>query len=209
MNRLGLLHPSTLTAKHASESLNLYTALYRQASQIVPDPPIITYALPSSGALVGPYGILLHTPTLGRPALELIQATHSLPGLTPRHREIVALVVAVNERAAFHIYSHSGLALQAGLSQNEIDSLHAGLYSKSFTEADRVVFAIARELCVSSGPLSERAWAEALNVLGQDGALAVVHCTAINRYLTTILRGFDAQVPAPGERVENTRGAYY
>lgn len=202
MNRIGLMHPSTLTGKHNQETAALYQAFSDYADRRL-CANTITYRLPSTGALVGPFGILLHTPHIGRAFMEISQALEELPGLTCRTREIIALVVGVNERSAFHIYSHGRLAMEKGLSQNELDALLAGLYSNSFTQEDKAAYMVARELCVSSGPLSDRVWNEAVTVLGRDGALAAVQYTAMNRFVATLLRGFDAQVPAPGERVEN------
>ncbi|EME79574.1 uncharacterized protein MYCFIDRAFT_81064 [Pseudocercospora fijiensis CIRAD86] len=202
MNRIGLMHPSTLTGKHNAETSALYQAFSDHVDRRL-NAANNTFRLPSTGAMVGQFAIFLHNPKIGRSFLELSDALRELPGLNPRTREIIALVVATNERSAYQTYSHGRLAMQRGLTQNELDSLYAGLYSHSFAEADKAAYTVARELCVSSGPLSDRVWNDAVTVLGREGAIAVVHHTAFHRYVATLLRGFDSQVPAPGERVES------
>lgn len=206
MNRLGLLHPSTLTTKNSPETLSLYFALTKHLVQTVNHAPV-TYTLPSSGALIGSYGIFLHTPAIGHAILSLYQAILALPKanstLTPRTKAIISLVISANERSQYSTYFHSTLSLHAGtLTQNEVTSLQAGLCSSMFNRIDRLVFGMTRELCVQSGALPEKIWNEALCILGRDGAIAIVHFVAFQRYLSTIERAFDAQVPAEGERVE-------
>ncbi|KAK4628816.1 hypothetical protein CLAFUW4_08223 [Fulvia fulva] len=196
------MHPSTLTGKHNAERSALYHALSDHATNSF-DSSTITWKLPSTDALVGTYGILLHTPHIGRAYLDFCSALSALPGLTPRTREIISLVVAAYDNCAFQIYVHGRLAQAQGLTRNELDSLRAGLYAQSFSEEDKAAYRVARELCAGSGPLPERVWRESVGVLGREGVLAAVHLTAFERYVATILRGFDAQVPAPGERVEN------
>ncbi|KAM3419898.1 hypothetical protein BST61_g3220 [Cercospora zeina] len=131
MNRLGLLHPSTLTTKNSTETLSLYFALTKQLSQTINHAPV-TYTLPSSGALIGPYGILLHSPATGHAVLSLYQSILALPAphstLSLRTKSITSLVVSSNERIPYATYFHSTLALHSkALTHNEIHSLRAGL----------------------------------------------------------------------------------
>lgn len=208
MNRLGLLHPSTLTTKNSPETLSLYFAFSKHLSQITNHAPV-TYSLPSSGALIGPYGILLHDPAIGHAILSLYQAILASPKasstLTPRTKAIISLVISANERSQYMTYFHSTLSLHAStLTMNEVHSLRAGLCASTFNRVDRSVFGMTRELCVESGVLPDNIWNEAIGILGKDGATAIVHFVAFQRYLSTIERAFDAQVPAEGERVEGS-----
>ncbi|EME43812.1 hypothetical protein DOTSEDRAFT_151337 [Dothistroma septosporum NZE10] len=205
MNRLGLMHPSTLTSKHNTERSALYHALSSHATHTFNTIPL-TWKLPSTSALVGTYGILLHTPHIGRAYLDFRSALASLPGLTPRLQSILTLVVAAYENCAYQIYTATRFGTANGLTRNELDSLRAGLYAQSFGEEDKAAYRVARELCAGAGPLSERVWDESVQVLGREGVLKAVHVVGFERYVAAILRGFDAQVPAPGERVENVVG---
>ncbi|KAK4498977.1 hypothetical protein PRZ48_009488 [Zasmidium cellare] len=202
MNRLGLMHPSTLTGKHNAETSALYNALTEHTTQVLGGASI-TYKLPSTGALVGPFGILLHTPHVGRAFLDFCNALFELPGLTDRTRTIIALVVAAYENSNYHFYFNGRLAQERGMTKNELDSLRAGLYAQSFSEEEKAAYGVARELCASSGNLSERAWSDCVSKMGKEGTVALVHYVGFHRYIATMLRGFDAQMPAPRERVEN------
>lgn len=202
MNRLGLMHPSTLTGKHNAEISALYNAFTSHAESQLQGARI-TYKLPSTGALVGPFGILLHTPHVGRAFLDFCNALYELPGLSPRTRTIIAMVVAAYENSNYHFYFNGRLAQERGMTKNELDSLRAGLYAQSFSEQEKAAYTVARELCSSSGNFSERTWNDCLEKMGRDGAVALVHYVGFHRYIATMLRGFDAQMPAPGERVEN------
>ena len=51
-----------------------------------------------SGALVGPFGIMLHAPALGRPLQDLGAAIRYQTGLSARVREIAILSVAARDR---------------------------------------------------------------------------------------------------------------
>ncbi|KAK4541624.1 hypothetical protein LTR36_007768 [Oleoguttula mirabilis] len=162
-----------------------------------------TTKLPSTGALIGPWGIHLHTPRLGRALMDFTTALRELPELKAKTREIAILTVCVRERAFYEVYAHSRVALLLGLTDQELNMLVYGLCPESLTGEEKAAYDVARELCTSSGPIAQLTWDTAVVQLGRDGALALVQHIGHYRYLATIERGFDAQVPAEGDRVED------
>lgn len=201
MNRLGLMHPSTLGGRHMAETRALYEAFVRDNT--LNYDAYFTSRLHHTGALVGPFGILLHSPPIGRAFLDLSTALRGLSGLKPKTREVVVLTVCLQEQAHYELYAHKQIARQQSIVESEIGTLMLGQCPATFSREEKAAYGVARELCTSTGPLSQWAWETAIIELGKDGALAVVQYVGYYRYVTTIERGFDAQVPAEGDRVEN------
>nr|POE75162.1 hypothetical protein CFP56_63397 [Quercus suber]POE94759.1 hypothetical protein CFP56_16996 [Quercus suber] len=198
MNRLGLVHPSTLAGKHMAETRNLYEGF----SALALNDRTFTSKLPFTGALIGIPGILLHTPRIGRAFIELTKAIDEISSLNPRMREIITVSVATHEQAYYDIYAHKQMALQVGLTESELDVLISGEVPSNVQEGERAASQAAKELCNYVGPLTRQTWEDMIIAMGQEAARAVVHLVALYRYRATMLRGFDAQVPSASERVE-------
>ena len=231
MNRLGLIHPDTMSGRANTQARGLYQLLSNFTSSIYG--PACTTKLPVTGALVGSAGVLMHSPKVsvpisgpfdgadslfenvtnrmlrfeqfGRAFVYFARAFDSLPALSDRVRAIVSLTVAVHEDAEFEVYARKRIATFHGLlTDSEIERVVDGNCPESFQNAARVAHEVAKELSISRGPLSQPLWDDAVDQLGTDGALSLVHHVGFHKYLATVLNGFDAQVPAESERVENT-----
>ena len=204
MNRLGLIHPGTMVGRPNHETRVAYSAFVNNVN--ADQQAAFTVTLPLTGALIGAPGILMHTPELARTFLSFERAMRNLPGLEERVREIAILVVAIHEQAGYEIYAHERVAISNGLlTRVEIDGLHDGSCPGSFSLAERIAQTVTGDLCSAIGPLRSETWAEAVNTLGRDAAVALVHTVGLCRYIATILNGFDAQVPAEGERAESSQ----
>lgn len=203
MNRLGLLNPLTLSRRHMTDTRDLYDKFSEYTDAHAGQ--TYTAKLPSTDALVGPFGIFLYTPALGRAYLDLTLALDELTSLTPREREVAIIIVGICEHSEYQLYAHERVAAQSGLTDAEVQALRAGAFPPTCNEKERVAYGIARELSNSSGPLSADAWQAAQRYLGLDATIALVHIIAYHRYVATILRAFDAQVPVESERVETVR----
>jgi 4-carboxymuconolactone decarboxylase len=118
-----------------------------------------------------------------------------IPGLTPKNREIVILVVGAKFQAAYEIYAHKVLALKYGVTHEEIDSLLRLECPSTFNSEERAVFEATRELVAKPGPLSDEKYAALVSAITKDGATAVLQYTAFYCYVATVLNGFDVQIP--------------
>ena len=163
---------------------------------------IFTTRLPSTGALAGPWAVLLHSPMLGRAYLDLSQALEKLGPLSARSRSISALTIFARERVPYGLYAERLLGLSEGLSEKDIEILFAGQLPYGFNDADRAVYFVSRELGHCVGTLSQQTWDWALVTLGKDTLVALIHYAAFLRYTATFMRGFEVQLPAEGDRVE-------
>ncbi|KAI7188413.1 hypothetical protein KC363_g5467 [Hortaea werneckii] len=200
MNRLGLLHPSTLTGRHMSETRAIFDAVCRHNAASYGR--IFTTRLPSTGALAGPWAVLLHTPMLGRAFQNLSLALEKLGPLSARSKSISALTIFARERVPYGLYAERLLGLSEGLSEKDIEGLFTGQLPYGFNDADRAVYFVSRELSHCVGPLSQQTWDWALATLGKETLVALIHYAAFLRYTATIMRGFEVQLPAEGDRVE-------
>src|SRR6476620_489362 len=59
-----------------------------------------------AGALTGPFGIILHSPVLGRPLQELGAAIRYQTSRSDRIRELAILSVAADTDSSFERYAH-------------------------------------------------------------------------------------------------------
>lgn len=83
----------------------------------------------------------------------------------------------------------------SGLPKADLESLKAGICPHHLAKDCQVTFKIATELNTVPGPLSEASWREGIDVLGLEATKAVIHYVGFYKYVSTILNGFDAQVP--------------
>ncbi|KAK5121653.1 hypothetical protein LTR85_004825 [Meristemomyces frigidus] len=134
--------------------------------------------------------------------MDFTTALRELPELKAKTREIAILTVCVHERAFYEVYAHSRVALLLGLTDTELNMLVYGLCPETLSGEEKAAYDMARELCTSSGPVAQQTWDTAVIELSRNGVLALVHHIGYYKYLATIERGFNAEVPAEGDRVE-------
>ncbi|KAL5324562.1 hypothetical protein ACEPPN_009108 [Leptodophora sp. 'Broadleaf-Isolate-01'] len=190
MNRLGLLHPSELDeqAKALYDSFYTYTTTrYGESAK--------AGFLTEDGRFMGPFGAQLHTPAVGQHFLGMTKACKQIPGLSDLNREIAIIVVGVRYQAAYELASHRMFGQKYGLSLEEVDTLFEGKKPATFTEDKTAVYDVAHELLYKPGPLSQATWDEAVRLIGKSGAVAIVQYVGFYSYVSTVLNGFDVQLP--------------
>jgi hypothetical protein len=147
------------------------------------------------GSLIGPYGVLLHHPEVARQFVGLVRSLHTIPGLSLYGREVAIAVAGSRSHAAYENYAHRIIATQrAGISEEELQEIHAGRCPDTLTAEGKAAFELATALG-TPGPLPREVYDRAVGVLGKDGAAAVVHYTGFYSYVGVLLNGFDVQVP--------------
>lgn len=88
----------------------------------------------ASGALTGPFGVMVHEPAIGAPLQELGSAIRYATGLTDRVREIAVLAVAAATESAFELYAHTRRGRAVGLTDAEYADLVEVLGTRTVTE---------------------------------------------------------------------------
>lgn len=152
------------------------------------------------GRLLGPYNAMLYSPRVGLSLQELGEALRSRISLTPREREIAALVVAAHQRADYAWYAHERTGRRAGLTPREIDILREGRAPLLADARERVVYEAARQLA-AEGDLADALFTEAATILGRAGLVELVtlvgYCSTLALHLRVFRVGVPAGEPAP------------
>jgi hypothetical protein len=186
-NRLGLISPSDLT----DEQKPVHKLFYESTTRRYGDNPRTAL---DDGTMIGPFGVNLHHPKVGHHFHELAMAFQTIPGLSFYGREVVIAVSGARSHAAFENYAHAVIARRAGITEAELQDIHAGICPDTLTDEGKMAFEVSTALG-KPGVLDQSIWDRAVKVLGKDGAAAVVHYTGFYSYVGILLNGLDAKVP--------------
>jgi AhpD family alkylhydroperoxidase len=105
------------------------------------------------GRLLNLYATLLHSPAFAEGWLGLLTAVRQHGSLPPSIRELIILRVAQLNGASYEFAVHQPLALQAGVTQMQVDELQAWAGSRAFAERERAVLQLTDTMtrCVQVG----------------------------------------------------------
>ena len=107
------------------------------------------------GRLLNLYKLLLQSPEVADGWLHMFTAIRQRASLDARTRELVIMHVAVLNGADYEYQAHAPLAIQAGLTQQQVDALPTWRTADVFDERDRAVLAycesMTREVHVPDG----------------------------------------------------------
>ena len=148
----------------------------------------------ASGALTGPFGVMVHEPALGLPLQELGSALRYATGLTDRVREIAILTVAAAAGSEFETYAHTRVGRAVGLADDEI----AALAEQAFTSTDpaeSAAYALCRRLLDGRSRLPDLEYADLVDDLGTSTLVELVVLVGYYRTLAQLLDVFDVGVP--------------
>ncbi len=154
-------------------------------------PDIVT--MREDGALLGPWGVWIQLPGIGKPMLALIKAIREVPGLSPAGRQVVILTVGGRYRAAYEIYAHAAAARRAGLTDEQIATLLAGGRPGDLDAEQNAAVDVTAAL-LDGGVLPRPIYDRGLELLGQDGLNAVIFTAAQYSFVAVMLNAYD--VPA-------------
>ncbi|PGH16656.1 hypothetical protein AJ80_05158 [Polytolypa hystricis UAMH7299] len=148
------------------------------------------------GALLGPFAPLLYTPTLVKPWLHLSHQVLTLPILSPRERELAVFAVLARTQANYAVYAHTKLCEKIGFSAAQISAAKAGEVPEGVSEREREAYVFAKELAgLKGGPLAAEVFGKARDVLGREGAAAVMHTVGSFLYASVLLNAADVEAP--------------
>ncbi|WP_275291870.1 carboxymuconolactone decarboxylase family protein [Amycolatopsis sp. La24] len=187
--RLPLLRPADLTAEQQS--------LHQAFDAMVEGGEEYTgfEVRDADGAYVGPWGVMLHFPEMGRALGRFVDLAQQLPGLSERARQVVILTVGARFNVAYEMYAHARLASRAGLRADQIAALCAGGRPAGLAEDEVLAVDVATAL-TEGGPLPGPLYDHVVERLGQDALDAIVFVTVHYLALGTILNAYDVKAPA-------------
>ena len=147
------------------------------------------------GALMGPFPFFIAHPQVGNQLMDLLRAMAKLP-LPPEARETAILTAAAQFGCGYVGYSHVSQAINTEkLSVEQAKTLKEGKKPDGLNEQCSVAFAVAKHLSSKPGPLPQDLWQKAVDVLGKDAVLALLHYIGFYSYVIIALNGVDAPVP--------------
>jgi 4-carboxymuconolactone decarboxylase len=151
-----------------------------------------------SGALVGPFPVLLRFPRLARPLLEWFTAVASESVLPAGVREVAILATGARYGAAYELYSHSRIASAVGLSSAVVAGLVAGQRPSGLTPEQEVAHDVAACL-YTGGPLPGALYRAAVERFGEAGTAELVFLIAQYATVSLVLNAYDVPLPADAD----------
>ena len=187
--RLPLLDPATLRddQRERYEAIVEYSAPWAERSGF--------RARTEDGRLMGPFNVHLHSPTLARGYSRWISAEQQHTALPTTVREVVILTVGVAWQAAYEIYAHVAVARSVGLDEAVVDAIRSGRTTDDFRDDEAAAHDFTQAL-VTTHAVDEATYRRAVDVLGQQAVVDMVHLIGLYLATSAMLNAFE--IPAPG-----------
>jgi 4-carboxymuconolactone decarboxylase len=141
----------------------------------------------ASGRLIGAFNARLLDPTVGTAIQQLGAALRFGTVLTDRQREIAILAVAQAEQCSYEWNAHSEVARRVGLTERELEALHAGRCPDAGSHEEHLTWRVVRKLAVD-GDLGDQDYAEAAAALGESALFALVSLVGHYRHTALAIR---------------------
>jgi 4-carboxymuconolactone decarboxylase len=159
-----------------------------------------------SGALTGPFGVMVHDPAIGAPLQELGSALRYAGSLPDRTREIAILAVARATDNAFERHAHERVGRAAGLTDDELAALAAGAFT-STDAGEQAAYALCRRLLEDRARLDDDDYADLSRTLGTTALTELVVLVGYYRTLAQLMDVYDVGVTRPSETRPADRAA--
>ena len=188
MVRLPLIAPVDLTPEQR--------ALYDRNREQIASGFTAFKTMREDGALLGPWGIFLHEPTVGQAHYDQIAAVTAMKRLPEAAKQIGILVIGARYRAAYEIYAHAATAVKGGMAAAKVATIAAGQRPADLTPEEAAAYDIASALGVG-GALPGAVYQAALDLFGQGGLNELVLWVGIYAQVSITLNAFN--VPSEEE----------
>ena len=148
------------------------------------------------GALLGPWSIFAHAPTIGQAHYDQVEAITAMKLLPERARQVAILVVGAHFRAAYELYAHAATAAREGMDEARIATLAAGGRPGDLDPDETAAFDVAHAL-MRGGVLPGATYAAARARLGEGALYELVMLVGLYAQVSIVLNAFDV----PSEEV--------
>lgn len=142
------------------------------------------------GALLGPWGVFIHEPTVGQAHYDEIAAITELKRLPPAAKQVAIIVTGARFKAAYELYAHSAIAAEEGISATKIATLAAGSRPVDLDPHEACAFDVATSL-LDGGVLPGATYRAARDLLGQPALNELIFWIASYAGVSLILNAFD------------------
>lgn len=148
------------------------------------------------GALLGPWGVFLHEPTVGQAHYDTIGAISRLKRLPESAKQVAIIVTGARFKAAYELYAHAATAAAEGMSAAKIATLAAGQRPVDLSPEEACAFDVTSAL-MEGGVLPDATYAAAKERLGQGALNELVWWIGMYATVSITLNAFD--VPSQAE----------
>ena len=104
--------------------------------------PLVARIVAERGSVLHLYQMLLHSPPVAEGWLSYLTAIRQQCALPAALRELVIMRVAILNNAPYEAEQHAPIALQSGVTQEQLDDLAQWSGSLRYTQAQRAVLAL-------------------------------------------------------------------
>ena len=129
-----------------------------------------------------------YTPDLFPSYLTFAEAILNQKDLSSTERELIILAVTATNRVPYMLYAHSRIALNLGMTEEQVTSASKGIEPAGLTEEEKAIYATALELAKTGAPLEEDTWQRAEAVLGKARCARIAHVVGLYMYTGGLLR---------------------
>jgi 4-carboxymuconolactone decarboxylase len=145
-------------------------------------------------SLSGPFNIWMRSPGLAENMTGLSNFLRYQSALPPRVQELVTLIVAQRNGAAYAWVNHLGYAAKSGLSEAVIAALEKGQRPEFGADLDAAVFDFTTQL-LDTRSVGDAAYRAVLSHLGEAGIVELVSQIGFYVMITLSLNAFQAPIP--------------
>ena len=142
------------------------------------------------GALLGPWGVFLHEPSVGQAHYDQIAAVTALKRLPEPAKQVAILVVGARYRAAYEIYAHAATAASEGMDAAKVATIAAGERPTDLSPDEAVAYDLASAL-LAGGVLPDATYRAARDRFGQGGLNELVFWVGLYAQVSITLNAFD------------------
>lgn len=152
----------------------------------------------NDGALLGPWGVFLHEPSVGQAHYGLIDAVTELKRLSASAKQVAIIVVGARYKAAYELYAHAATAADDGMDRAKVATLATCGRPPDLTPEEACAFDVASGL-LDGGVLPGATYRAARDLLGQGAFNELVFWIGTYASVAMTLNAFDV----PSEEVFN------
>ncbi len=142
------------------------------------------------GALLGPWGVFLHEPSVGQAHYDQIAAVTALKRLPEPAKQMAMLVVGARYRAAYELYAHAATAASEGMDAAKVATVAAGERPVDLSPDEATAYDVASSL-LAGGVLPGAIYRAARDRFGQGGLNELVFWVGLYAQVSITLNAFD------------------
>jgi 4-carboxymuconolactone decarboxylase len=152
----------------------------------------------AEGGLAGPFNAFVTAPEVGRRLSDLGQQVRFGTSIDRRLLEVAIITTGARWHAEFEWWAHARMAREHGVPGAVVDAIGHG-EDPPFAAADeRTIYTAARQLA-GTGRLTEEAYADAQQLLGDAGMVELVSLCGYYTLISFLLNAFAVPLPPDAE----------